>query len=67
VDGQDINFFGSCILVVKDCVEDLYMGHLTKLTHLNLIGIGLGPHSNKMVVEYPPVIEPYTDKIKSCN
>jgi hypothetical protein len=48
-------------------IEDMYLGYLTKMTQQNLIGIGMGPHLNNMVVEYPSEIEPYLDKIKSCN
>jgi hypothetical protein len=48
-------------------VEDTYPGYLTKMTQVNLIGVGTGPQSNNMAVEYPPGIESYSDKIKSCN
>jgi hypothetical protein len=48
-------------------VEDMYLGHITKTTQPNLIGIDTDPHSNKMAIEYPPEIESYSDKIKSYN
>jgi hypothetical protein len=35
-------------------VKDMYPGYLAKTTWLNLIGIGMGPHSNKKIIEYPP-------------
>jgi hypothetical protein len=46
-------------------VENMYLGYLTKMTRPNLIGIGMGPHSNKMAIEYPLEMESYSDKIKS--
>lgn len=51
----------------KHYIEDMYPEYLTEMTQPNLIGIGTGPHSNKMAVEYPLEIESYSDKIKSCN
>jgi hypothetical protein len=48
-------------------LEDMYPRYLIKMTQPNVIGIGTGLHSNKMVVEYPSEIESYSDKIKSFN
>jgi hypothetical protein len=47
-------------------VEDTYLEYLSKTTQSNLIGIGTGPHFNKMTVEYPLEVESYWDKIISC-
>jgi hypothetical protein len=40
-------------------VEDTYLEYLSKTTQSNLIGIGTGPHFNKMTVEYPLEVESY--------
>jgi hypothetical protein len=47
--------------------EDMYPGYMTEVTQQAHVGVGIGPHYNEMVVEYPLQIESYLDKIKSCN
>jgi hypothetical protein len=48
-------------------VENTYLGYITEMTQQAHMGVGIGSYYNKMMAEYPPEIESYSNKIKSYN
>jgi hypothetical protein len=42
--------------------EDMYTWYMIEMTQQTHVGVGIGPHYNKMSVEYLSEIESYSDK-----